>query len=276
MKCFVSFRPRVVAVLAALFVGTASGLSADDALFIGNSYTFGGAENAIRQNGGVPKLVDLVAASKARQLSSMMLAVGGKDWGYHIKMPATDLALGLKKWDWVVLQDHSIQATHIGNVEAFYHDGETLYRDIRQRSPQAKVVLFETWARQKGHSMYTGVSTPQSFVDPTQMLGEIEKNYTELDRRLEDLDPGDQVELAPVGAAFARCIAKYPEINLYWTDKHHANARGSYLAALVIYETIFQESAKGATREFFGITLSPDEAGKLQEIADETVPAKKS
>jgi hypothetical protein len=261
--------------LVLFFVGAAGCLRADDALFIGNSYTFGGAEREILQHGGVPNLVEEVAASKSRQLASMMLAAGGKDWGYHIKVPATHTALGMKKWNWVVLQDYSTKPTHIGDVEAFYRDGEALYRSIRQQSPKAKVVLFETWARAKGNSLYTGASTPKSFTDQAQMLDEVEKAYTELDRRLEAIEHSNQVLLAPVGEAFARCMERHPEINLYWTDKHHANAKGSYLAALVIYATIFQDSPKGATREFYGVSLAPDEAGKLQEIADEFVPLKK-
>ena len=98
-----------------------------------------------------------------------------------------------------------------------------------------------------------------------------QKNYTDLSHRLEALEPGEQVRLAPVGRAFARCVEKYPEVNLYSEDKHHANAQGSYLAALVIYATMFGDSPLGAPREFFGVNLTPDTAKKLQQIAAEVV-----
>ena len=101
------------------------------------------------------------------------------------------------------------------------------------------------------------------------MDAEVQKNYRELYNRIEAIDPGAQVELAPVGVAFQLCREKYPEINLNYPDLHHANVEGNYLAALVIYATIYQDSPKGATREFFGTSVDAGVAAKLQEIAEE-------
>ena len=74
-----------------------------------------------------------------------------------------------------------------------------------------------------------------------------------------------------MGWAFARCLAKSPELNLHAEDKHHANAQGSYLAALIIFAAMFGDSPVGVPREFFGVTLAPDTARKLQQIAAEVV-----
>jgi hypothetical protein len=262
---------------AALFVVclcAASSLRAEDALFIGNSYTYGGPEMVINQHGGVPKLVEAIAASKGKKLSTLMLTVGGKDLAFHLLQPKTDVDIKAAKWDWVVLQGFSTEATHVGNPEEFFKDGEAFYRRILANSTKTKVVLFETWARPKGNDYYTGVSTPKTFVDVAQMNTEIQKNYTELYHRLEAIEPGNQVELAPVGLAFQRSLEKYPDVNLNFSDLHHANVAGSYLAALVIYATIYQESPKGATREFFGTSIDPGVAAKLQEIAEEVTAQK--
>ena len=51
---------------------------------------------------------------------------------------------------------------------------------------------------------------------------------------MEGVEAGQQVVLAPVGTAFARCLKEFPEINIYGSDKYHASVEGSYLAALVI------------------------------------------
>jgi len=255
--------------LASLCIAHLAALHAEQVLFIGNSYTSGGPDAPLARHGGIPRLVQIIALSKARNLSFIKLTPGGKDWGYDLKQPVTDAALRARPWDWVVLQDFSTQPTHIGNPGKFFEDGETFYRLIRESCPESKILLFETWAREKGHVVYTGVSTPKSFIDPAQMTRELKRSYTSLYRRLETLDTGNQLGLAPVGSAFALCQSKYPEIKLYWSDKHHPGVDGGYLAALVLYASIFQDSPKGATREFFGITLGPGVAEKLQEIAAE-------
>jgi len=250
-------------------------LRADDALFIGNSYTFGGPEMVITDHGGVPKLVEAIAASKGRKISTLMLTASGKDLGYHLAQPKTGEDIKAKKWDWVVLQDFSTEATHVGGkLDDFFKNGETLYKLIMANSPNTKVVLYETWARPKGSEFYSGTSTPKTFTDVPEMFSELQKNYAELYRRLEAIDPGTQVELAPVGLAFERSLEKYPEINLSNSDLHHASVEGNYLTALVIYATIYQDSPKGATREFFGTSLDAGVAAKLQEIADEVAGPK--
>ena len=260
--------------LAALVVVAASGLHADDTLFIGNSYTYGGPDKIVFDHGGVPKIVEAIAASKGKTLSTLMLTAGGVDLGYHLQQPKTDEDLKAKSWDWVVLQGLSMEATHVGRPDVFFKNGEIFCKRIMADSPKAKIVLFQTWARPKESPFYSGTSTPQTFVDVAQMNAEIQKNYQELCRRLQAIDPGSQVEVAPVGLAFERSQEKYPEINVNFTDLHHASTAGSYLAALVIYATIYQDSPKGATHEFFGISLDAGVAAKLQEIADEVTTRK--
>ncbi|HWB58183.1 MAG TPA: DUF4886 domain-containing protein [Chthoniobacteraceae bacterium] len=262
-----------LSVLVALALGGIACLRADDALFIGNSYTFGGPEQAVNAHGGVPKLVEAIAVSKGKKLSTLMLAVPGKNLAYHLSQPQTDEDLKAKPWDWVVLQGFSTEATHMGSPDDFLKNGVEFYKRIMAADPKARVVLYETWSRPKGSPYYTGESTPKSFADQKEMDSEIQKNYTELYRRMEAIDPGHQIALAPVGLAFQMSREKYPDINLNFTDLHHANTAGSYLAALVIYATIYQDTPKGATREFFGTSLDEALASKLQEIAGEAIAA---
>jgi len=273
MKHKLGFPAFALIALVVACLCAASVLRADDALFIGNSYTYGGPENIIREHGGVPKLVEAIAASKGRKLSTVMLTVGGKDLGFHLQQPVTGEDLKAKNWDWVVLQDFSTEATHVGKLDDFFKNNETFCKLIMANSQKTKIVLFETWARPKGSPFYSGTSTPKTFVDAAEMNTEIQKNYTGLFHRLQTLDPG-RVELAPVGLAFERSLEKYPGINLSYADLHHANTKGSYLAALVIYATIYQDSPKGATREFFGASLDAGVAAKLQQIADEVTSPK--
>jgi hypothetical protein len=102
------------------------------------------------------------------------------------------------------------------------------------------------------------------------MIGEIVKNYTALLAALRAKDPNRQVVLAPVGEAFARCVKEHPEIALYNAlDHKHPSQAGSYLSALVLYETIFQDDPKGALTVFKHFTIDVPTAASLQQVAEE-------
>jgi len=238
---------------------------ADDILFFGNSFTFGATVPGIEKNGGVPKLVQEIAAAKGRQVGTSAVTAGGKDWSYLMAMPATDQALQ-KTWNWVVLQDHSLRPTHIGNVQQFLVDGEAFSQRIAQTSPSAGILLFETWARPAG-PFYNA----KSFSGPEEMLGDLHRSYSSLRDDLAAKNPNRPARVALIGTAFAREAAEYPAINLNASDHHHADAEGYYLAALVIYETIYHDSVKGAPTQFFNgqVTIPADDAAKLQQVADE-------
>jgi hypothetical protein len=242
---------------------------ADDILFIGNSFTFAALAPVVRLHGGVPGLVAAIAAAKGRQVATSAVTAGGKDWSYHLAQPATDKALHAKTWTWVVLQDYSTRPTRAGNVEQFMHDGETFSDRIAQTSPQAGIILYETWARPPGLFYHTPPGNALS--GPGQMMDDLHQSYARLRDDLAAKNPNRPVRVALVGTAFARVNAEAPAINLDAVDHHHATAEGYYLAALVIYETIYHDSVKGAPSQFFHGTLviPADKAATLQAIADE-------
>jgi len=264
----------VRAALAGLLVFCCSArtLPAENILFIGNSFTYGGGDGAVLTYGGVPKLVEAIAASKGKAASTRMVTTGGKDWGFHLGNPATDAALQGKPWDGVVLQDYSTKPTHAGNVDEFMKNGRLFYDRIARESPHAQIVLYETWAYDSRHAIFAAAPSPKQFANPDEMTGELDKNYEALGDALRALDPHRQVLVARVGMAFARCVRENPDINLYATDFKHPDRQGSYLAALVIYATLFHDSSRGATGTFPGFTLDAAEAGKLQSVAQEVCP----
>jgi hypothetical protein len=259
-------------VRVAAVVGIFSGLAnAGEVLFIGNSYTYGAKQPAVQKLGGVPKFVELIAASKGRELSTEMVFAGGKDLGHHLQQPTTEPKVRSKKWEFVVLQDLSDKATRTGNVAEFFQNGATFYKLVREAAPGAKVVLYETWARGEGSPLYSKTPKPTVFTTPAEMTAEIAGNHVEQERRLEALEDGEQVLLAPVGEAFQACRVAHPEISLYSEDNHHASTEGIYLSALVIYSTLTGDSPLGATHEFPGVTIPADTARLLQEVAAKTV-----
>lgn len=74
----------------------------------------------------------------------------------------------------------------------------------------------------------------------------------------------------PAGLAFARAIAKRPDLNLYQPDKRHPSLAGTYLAAATIYAALFAKSPVGIR---YDAGLGAETAAFLQGVADETVRA---
>jgi hypothetical protein len=266
------FRSSVLALVS--LAGFAVALRADDVLFVGNSFTQGATALMVAAHGGVPKLFQAIAQAKGKTVDATILAAGGKNWAWHLAQPATAQKLAEKPWDWVVLQDFSTEPTHIGNVATFMQSGETFSDRIAAASPKAGIILYETWARPP-----VFYKNGKPFAGPEQMMQELHTNFSNLDDDLAKRDAARPVRVALVGTAFARCESEYPAINLDAKDHHHTTAEGYYLAALVIYETIYHDSVKGAPAEFFkgAVTYPPDVAADLQKVADEvagpTAPA---
>jgi hypothetical protein len=108
------------------------------------------------------------------------------------------------------------------------------------------------------------------------MMAELHQSYADLQKDLAAKNPARPVRVAPVGTAFALARAQYPDIKVDASDDHHATAEGYYLAALIIYETAYQDTVKGAPAQFFNgaVTFPDDVAAKLQGIADQVCTAK--
>jgi hypothetical protein len=238
---------------------------ADDILFIGNSYTQAAGSKAAA-HGGVPKLVEEIAAAKGKQVTSGMLAVGGKDWTYFLSLPATDPKLASMPWNWVVLQDHSDKPSK--NPTGFQQEGDAIADRIAKDAPTAGLVLYETWAR-------PAVFFKGDASKAEQMEQQDHAAYSALQTELAAKNPQRQVLLAPVGDAFWALEGK-GTMNLHFKDNHHANDNGYYLAALVIYGTIYHDTADGAPTSFFNgaMTISPDDAKILQATANAALSAK--
>lgn len=242
---------------------------AESVLFIGNSYTIGSRTDPITAAGGIPAYVEAIAVSKGKNLTTKTVAARGKDLSYHLGQAETDEALKAAKWDWVVLQELSTKPTRIGDPDGFFADAATLYSRAREASPDGKVLLYQTWPRPATSSYISkeGKSKKKKFESSGEMLDDVVANYAEARGRLEAAEPGDQVALARVGEAFVRCLQKYPQLSPYGTDGHHASPEGYYLAALVIYGALFDDSPVGATHDLPGLTIDAETAKSLQEIA---------
>ena len=73
--------------------------------------------------------------------------------------------------------------------------------------------------------------------------------------------------VVPAGLAFAKAIAKHPQINLYDPDKRHPSLAGSYLSACTILASVYGKSPVGNS---YTAGIDPQTARFLQEVAWET------
>ena len=78
----------------------------------------------------------------------------------------------------------------------------------------------------------------------------------------------NNILLVPAGEAFHNLNQTHPEINLYTTDMRHPSAEGTYLAAAVVFGTLFKKTTEGNKNI---MNLNPEDALKIQKIADKTV-----
>jgi len=142
-------------------------------------------------------------------------------------------------WDVVVLQELSTRPTdNAGNPGLFKADATWFYDRIKMSSPNARVILYETWARHPNHSIYTN-----TFTDAAEMQAQLRLHYNDAANNYIPANatstPPIEVGLAPVGDVWEVHLNGMNPLRLHDTDDYHAGANGRYLNALVIYATIY-------------------------------------
>lgn len=193
-------------------------------------------------------------------------------------------ALAMDKWDVVTLQ----QASHFSWDPATYRPwGDNLLAKIRELSPQAEVVMQETWS-------YT------PFVNRLAKWGfDNNEMYARLHRAYRDYADSHGLRVIPVGAAVQlwreRLPVKYTENsfggdvvggsnkppeeqfvqrNGKWVaivDTIHLNGAGEYLQALVWTATLFDVDVTKC--EYCPSSVSPENADLMKRIAMDVVKA---
>ncbi|MBL7931143.1 MAG: T9SS type A sorting domain-containing protein, partial [Bacteroidia bacterium] len=217
-------------------------------LFIGNSYTY---------VNNLPQLVKDLALSKGDTLIFDSSAPGGYTFFNHYNDITTKNKISQGNWDYVVLQAQSQEPSFSpGQVSSQTLPYAILLDSlIKHYNSCATTVFYETWGRKFGDAgncanypplcTYTGMQNRlresyQLFADTTKAL------------------------MAPVGEAFRLSIATTPTLDLYQSDQSHPSMEGSYLAASVFYETLFQKSVLSTT---YNAGLAAGTATYLNQVA---------
>ncbi|MDD9946549.1 MAG: hypothetical protein OXU20_36220 [Myxococcales bacterium] len=217
-------------------------------LLVGNSYT--------RFN-LLPTLVSRIGRSvpEGPAMKVEMVAKGGYTLRMHWQRREAVRRIRQRSFTHVVLQGHSLRPIDEAGEMTQY--AERFVREIGATG--ASAILYETWARRSGASLY---GRRPDLHGPLEMQGVVGDVY----RRLAT-DLG--ARLAPVGSAFLAATFLDPEIGLYKNDGAHPSFAGSYLAASVIYGAVTGLDPRRATYEPW--ELGRGHAARLRQLAATTL-----
>lgn len=193
-------------------------------LFVGNSYT--------RFN-LLPRLVRRLADSAQIPMRVESVAKGGLTLRMHWLRREALGEIRRGGYSHVVLQAHSLDP--VDRATEFEGYADRFKRAIDATG--ARTVLYETWARRGGDSLYR---THPELASERDMAAQVGEAYARLAGRLD-------ASLAPVGQAFVHAREQAPELELYRADGRHPSWAGSYLAALVLYATLTGQDPRAST-----------------------------
>jgi hypothetical protein len=199
-------------------------------LFIGNSLTF---------TNHLPEMLQQMAAHEERPLVCQAVAYPYVSLRFHWYMGRARATIRDGRWDYVVLQDFSTQPVNNPAATIKYM---TLFIDaVRQAG--ATPIIFENW-------------THRFHAD----------DYAAMQRTYRDIAAKTHVAIAPIGTAWHAARLAQPDIHLYVDDRHPSPA-GTYLAACVLYRSLYQKVPTDALPNL--LKISESDALALQQIARE-------
>ena len=223
---------------------TAQAVERDSILFVGNSFTSAG--------GGIETHVAALAESEdpPHTLTANASTIRGATLKDHHEMRNPPGILGAIDvireggYDVVVLQDDIPKyAEH--EVTPFLEYARLFNAEIKDAG--AQTVLFMTW--------------PYERLDWVS-LDEIVAAHRQVEAELGAL-------VAPVGVAMANALAERPDLAMLGPCAENESPAGAYLAAAVIYATLFDRSPEGLPFHHWAVSM--DDAASLQRVAWETV-----
>ncbi len=217
--------------------------------FLGNSYTY---------VNNMPGIVESIATADGNSLIKDQNTPGGYTLNGH-STNATSLAkISSNTWDYVVLQDQSqfpsfpfAQTT----VDVF-PKAIILSDSIRSANACAIPLFFDTWGREIGDPQWDSINT-------------FEKMNNRLFIAYDYMASTNDGKLSPVGIGFKHIFDDASTIvshaDLYSADGSHPSIHGSYLAACVFYNVIFEATPVGNT--FLPTGVTQNQATYLQSVA---------
>jgi hypothetical protein len=218
-------------------------------LFVGNSYLY--YNDSVHNH--VRRIAEELGPNKSGEYGYKSATIGGSRLSHHhIDSLLEPGRLGIKEpFDLVILQGGSGEVLDQASRAKFRKSAIEMSKKIRATG--AEVALYMTHAYVEPHELF----------DP-DMTGKITHTYVPVGNELHAL-------VIPVGLAFWLAYERRPDIELHKTfDGTHPSLLGTYLAACVVYQSVYGTSTVGIDYDYFG-AVSKEDAEFLHRIADETV-----
>lgn len=220
-------------------------------LLIGNSYTY---------YHDLPQVVQEIAATQKMKIAYTAFHPGGARLNRHLKNEEVIAAIRRGIWDYVILQEQSAAPAMPTEVVAkeVYPAARSLDSLVHAHNPQAQVVFYMTWGHKDGCQVplpdYPLISTYDG------MQERLKTSYLEMTYQ-------NNAWCAPVGMAWQRVRKERPDYVLYWPDRSHPSPLGTYLAANVIFSTIYQRPYQTTVTK----GIPAEQAEYIQQVAQQTV-----
>lgn len=171
-----------------------------------------------------------------------------------------------------------------GNIENTYRYVDSFYNYAKRFNPDVKPYLYEVW-----HCINSG--TPEGCSDdknPLTFRERLKKDlamWESVIHKFNSKKPRQKIQLIPVGQGLGNLydviekggLPGVKSLKEFFTDEIHVNDTLRYFNACIHYATLFEQSPVGLTNQLNHIwgspfvTLNPDLARRLQEIAWQTV-----
>ena len=223
-------------------------LSAENILFIGNSYT-----------GGIKSTLSELFKKENTATKLEFINPGGKNLMFHVTNPKTMQVIKNGDWDKIILQDQS-QTPALPNYNKIFHKATAEFTKLfKSLKKQPKVYYYMTWGRRDGDKKNAKV-----FPDYETMQELLTENYNKA-------ATVNKATIVPVGLAFKEVFKKHPDFfnNLYAKDGSHPSKAGAYLAACVFYGTILDQAPIMSIK--WNSSLEPENAVQLRIIAKKII-----
>lgn len=229
-------------------------------LFIGNSFTY---------YNDMPNMVKSLATSMKLKYSCSRIVKGGQTLRGHLENPELIKTLANGGWDYVIIQEQSSSpAGRTADViRDIYPAAHTLDSLIMAGSPDAKVIFFMTWGHKTGCVFNIRANTVRNLAMDYPMSDNYESMQERLKTSYLEMAYDNNAWCAPVGMAWKTVREQMPNLRLYRPDRYHPSVAGSYLAANVIFTTIYQFPYQSK----YDAGLPEETAEYLQQTAQSTV-----
>lgn len=221
-------------------------------LFLGNSYTY---------VNDLPMLIYNVTLANGDTMAYDANTIGGYTFKNHFNDAVSIAKIKSRAWDYVILQAQSQEPSFPDQqvISETLPYAMKLDSVVRDNSNCSSVVFYETWGRKNGDQSNCQFFPPLcTYLGMQNRLRKWYKKFADTTLRI----------MAPVGEAFRSSIAASPTLELYSPDQSHPSLEGSYLAACVFYETLFQKSVLSNT---YNPGLSVNTLTFLQQTAHNIV-----